>query len=506
MSRISAQMLAVAGVIAFALPASAGPRGGGGGGGAFHGGGGGGVFHGGGGGVFHGGGAPSFSRGPAIGGGMGALSHPGFSARSLGPAFHAGLPRSFSAAPFHGARSITGRGVGPRGLTYHAAHAGHGVYATRGIQAAHGIHGARGIHNVGGALASRSLHRAGVAGTVGLAGGAALAHGARWQHGERWQHRADWWHRRPFFGWAGPVFWPYFYDDFYYNVFWDYGPDYYYDPFWAYGYGDIYGALFSPYDYDELSGWTRPPRARSGVARANAATQGQQPPQWSAMCGDDTQVATLPIERITAAVSPDEQQRAALDALASASAQAAQTIKAACPADIAFTPTGRLDAMERRVHAMVQAVALIRPPLDSFYGMLSDEQKSRFNAVGLDKNRSTLRSQTATCGPNAAAIPTWPQARIDQAVRPRADQRALMDKLKDAGAQAAEMLDAACPAEPPATPPARLAAVAARLDALLRAVRLVHVALNDFYGSLSDEQKAQFNGIRPVVQNGQPKS
>jgi hypothetical protein len=67
------------------------------------------------------------------------------------------------------------------------------------------------------------------------------------------------------------------------------------------------------------------------------------------------------------------------------------------------------------------------------------------------------------------------------------------------------MLKAACPAESPTTPPARLAAIAERLDTLLSAVRLVRAALDDFYGALRDEQKAQFNGIAPVVQNVQPR-
>jgi hypothetical protein len=67
------------------------------------------------------------------------------------------------------------------------------------------------------------------------------------------------------------------------------------------------------------------------------------------------------------------------------------------------------------------------------------------------------------------------------------------------------MLKATCPAEPPASPPARIAALATRLDTMLNAVGLVHAPLNDFYNSLSDEQKAQFNSIPPVVQVGQPK-
>ena len=57
------------------------------------------------------------------------------------------------------------------------------------------------------------------------------------------------------------------------------------------------------------------------------------------------------------------------------------------------------------------------------------------------------------------------------------------------------MIAAACPAEMPMTPPARLDAIAKRLGALLDAVKLIQPPLNDFYSSLSDEQKARFNVI-----------
>jgi hypothetical protein len=259
--------------------------------------------------------------------------------------------------------------------------------------------------------------------------------------------------------------------------------------------------MFSPYGYGELAGWAPPAHTRSIARNAPSQPAPASPPtQWSTMCGGDTQAVDLPIDKIGATISPNADQRAALDALGNASVQAAQLIKSACPSDVAYTPTGRLAAMERRVQAMVQAVALIRPPLDKFYDSLSDEQKARLNGLAFadaDKARATTR----TCGPNAAAIPTWPQAQIEARLRPTQDQQALLDKLKDASAKAADTIKAACPGAPPATPPARLAAVATRLDALLDAVKLVHAALNDFYGSLSDEQKAQFNGIPPTVQN-----
>ena len=89
----------------------------------------------------------------------------------------------------------------------------------------------------------------------------------------------------------------------------------------------------------------------------------------------------------------------------------------------------------------------------------------------------------------------WPQARIDRAVRPTEEQRAKLDRLKDAAAQAADELKASCPTELPDTPPARLGAVAKRIDAMLKSVQTVRAALNEFYASLSDEQKAQFNAV-----------
>jgi hypothetical protein len=59
------------------------------------------------------------------------------------------------------------------------------------------------------------------------------------------------------------------------------------------------------------------------------------------------------------------------------------------------------------------------------------------------------------------------------------------------------MLKTACPAADAVTPPARLAAVGKRLDTMLQAVKLVRSALDDFYATLSDEQKAQFEAIGP---------
>ncbi|MDB5637071.1 MAG: hypothetical protein JWP51_1979, partial [Bradyrhizobium sp.] len=63
----------------------------------------------------------------------------------------------------------------------------------------------------------------------------------------------------------------------------------------------------------------------------------------------------------------------------------------------------------------------------------------------------------------------------------------------------ADMLKASCPATDPITPPARLEAIANRLETMLQAVKTVRAALDDFYGKLNDEQKAQFEAIGPAL-------
>ena len=57
------------------------------------------------------------------------------------------------------------------------------------------------------------------------------------------------------------------------------------------------------------------------------------------------------------------------------------------------------------------------------------------------------------------------------------------------------MLKTFCQPDNALTPPARLAAVGQRLDPMLQAIKMVRSALEDFYGTLTDEQKAQFEAI-----------
>jgi hypothetical protein len=153
--------------------------------------------------------------------------------------------------------------------------------------------------------------------------------------------------------------------------------------------------------------------------------------------------------------------------------------------------------MHLRLQALVDAVNTVSPPLDKFYDSLSDEQKARFNAIQPPAQQHAQGQQSA---PNLqaqcnATVMAWPTVKIDQVVQPNDAQREKLQGLQSAAAQAADTIKAACPTEQPATPPSRLAAIGKRLQAMLQAVETVQPALANFYSSLSDDQKARFDGM-----------
>jgi LTXXQ motif family protein len=332
---------------------------------------------------------------------------------------------------------------------------------------------------------------------------AATAATAGWHDGRG--HDGWWRHRNGGYGWVGPLFWPFAYYDFYEYAMWGYGYD---DPFWDYGYGDIYAGVFSPYGYDDLSGyWPQGSYQGSGSRRVGAqqtnAAQTAAPDQLAQMCGDDSRdIAGLPIDQIQKAIAPNDTQRAALDDLANASVKAAQDIKAACPTKIPLTAPDRLAAMQTRIEAMISAVGTVQPPLQKLYDLLTDEQKVRLNALGEGQRRADAAknksgSLAGNCSAAQPGVTGWPSAEIDAKVHPTDAQRTSLAALQDATAKAADMLKASCQTSEAITPPARLEAVGKRLEIMLQAVKSVRTALDDFYGKLSDEQKAQFEAIGP---------
>jgi LTXXQ motif family protein len=215
--------------------------------------------------------------------------------------------------------------------------------------------------------------------------------------------------------------------------------------------------------------------------------------EFSQMCGDGSrEIASWPIDRIEQSAFPTAEQRTGLDEFADAMIQAAQRIKDACPIEIVLTPTGRLEAMQKRIEGMAQAVAIVGPPFERLYSSLTDEQKARLDAANGQNQRN--RGSAASC--NLASNATrWPVDQIEKAVQPSREQQTKLDALKMAMVVAADDLKDACPSSLPASPRVHLRAISRRLDAMLKAVENVRAMFDDFYTTLSDEQKAQFNEI-----------
>src|SRR5438093_47065 len=155
--------------------------------------------------------------------------------------------------------------------------------------------------------------------------------------------------------------------------------------------------------------------------------------------------------------------------------------------------------MENRLKVMLQAVQTVRPPLERFYQLLSDEQKARLNAVSPGDKSSAAEDQRALtkfCRERVPAVTDLPFDRIAQATQPTPSQRSALDDLKAVSANAAESLKANCPIYAAVTPTGRIEAMEKRLGVTHEAALAVQPALTKFYDGLSDEQKARFNSLR----------
>ncbi|WP_407113823.1 Spy/CpxP family protein refolding chaperone [Bradyrhizobium sp. LMG 9283] len=314
-----------------------------------------------------------------------------------------------------------------------------------------------------------------------------------------WAPRQAWRHRHPavFVAWLGPVFWPYAYSDIFNYTFWSYA----YEPgYWAYAYDDFVDTVFwggdGPYSAYASIDRSDYPQAGGGRARPRASVSPQTLQQ---LCGTpDKGVTAWPLDDIARAVQPTPEQRALLDELKTAATNAAAVFKDSCAETYAMTPPGRLRAMMNRISATLEAVKIVRPALENFYNSLSDEQQARFNALGPNVGDRSSQQQEASsegCGDPKSGLTQLPIERIDAVVRPAGRQKDALERLDEATKQAVAALQAVCPDSVPLTPVGRLEAMGDRLQAMLAAAKLVQPALDEFYATLSSEQKARFNTL-----------
>jgi hypothetical protein len=305
----------------------------------------------------------------------------------------------------------------------------------------------------------------------------AFGNNANWNHwgghfwGAGWNNWGWGWG-----GWAGPVFWPFLLGDVLSFVFWPYA---YYDPFWWYGPPFIWASIFAPGPYFGLD-------------------YGYGPDYYGYGYGPDYGYAGSPSIYYGSSNGDGYRAAATLDDLSAASSQASDIIKSSCPSSFPLTPIGRLDAAEQRLDATIKAIRVVRSPLERFYQALSDEQRQRFNAMnGSTEGAPSAANMTAACSQGAGSFIDLPVQRIEQVVQPTAQQQSAFDDLKKATQKASDQLRSSCPTAVPKSPVARVETVETRLTAMAGAIKSVRPDLQNFYASLSDEQKAKFNTIGP---------
>jgi len=319
-----------------------------------------------------------------------------------------------------------------------------------------------------------------------------------WAPRDAWRHRK----RATFVAFLGPVFWPYAYSDIFEYTFW---PSAYEPGYWAYAYDDFVDTVFWGAD-NRYSAYASYPAGGGAISggRARERATALSPQTFRQLCGNPQGgVTAWPIAEITKTVRPTAEQRALLDELKAAAAKAADVFKQSCEDSFALTPPGRLRAMTNRVRATLEAVRIVRPALEKFYASLSDEQQARFNQIGpnnLGEQQQEAAAPSESCGDPKSSLTQLPIERIEAVTRPAGKQKQALDRLNGATRDAVKTLQAACPDSVPLTPVGRLEAMEKRLAAMLQAADLVQPAMDEFYASLSAEQKARFNTMPRVAE------
>ncbi len=259
--------------------------------------------------------------------------------------------------------------------------------------------------------------------------------------------------------------------------------------FWAYGYGAIVDAAFAGSD----AGDARAPHSRRVANGDNGAALPKEPELSADHC-DSGATAGDPdalIARIERAIGPSASQRDVLEELRPALAQAAQRVKAACPAATPATLAQRLAAIQDRIWTMRDALLTIRLPLEKFYGSLTDEQQWR-----LHRDQPNVRDPAKPadrrgemCAEGATPTTDDLMHGIEPAVRPAEPQRASFEALRLQSTAMAQLIAGSCPTYPLLGDMDRFAAAADRLDVMLFAIMTVSPTLQNFYDSLDDRQR-----------------
>jgi hypothetical protein len=282
---------------------------------------------------------------------------------------------------------------------------------------------------------------------------------------------------------------------------------------WATAYEEVLGFALWPDDYgpqlrsrgfdviaDTITGRFDRMRAPTRVATTGAARSDSGNDVSAEQCSDAPSADDKwPASRIEQALQLSDAQHATLNKLQLAANDAVKTIKSQCHLLGDLSPPDRLRALVQTLWVVRDGNLAVRAPLKDFYESLTSAQKSSFafrqpqNAPPSDdKTQVGGNKQYQACAAQNIGSAERLIKEIEMKVRPDKAQAASLENLHKASSDMAKLLVASCVQPIPADPLGRLDSAGDQITAMNYAASNVQLALDDFYGGLSQTQKARF--------------
>lgn len=266
---------------------------------------------------------------------------------------------------------------------------------------------------------------------------------------------------------------------------------------------DDYGAQFRGRGFDVIADTItgRFDRMRAPRVATTGAARNDTGSDVSADQCNDTSSADdkWPASRVEQVLQLSDAQHAALDKVQSAAADAVKTIKSNCRQLGDLSPPDRLRALVQALWVVRDGDMAMRAPLKDFYESLTSAQKNSFafqrpqNASPPDdKTQASENKQYQACATQNIGNAERLVKEIEMKVKPDKAQAASLENLHKASSDMAKLLIASCAQPIPADPLGRLDSASDQITAINYAASNVQIALDDFYGRLSQTQKAQF--------------
>ena len=282
---------------------------------------------------------------------------------------------------------------------------------------------------------------------------------------------------------------------------------------WVTAYEDVLGFAFWPDDYgaqfrsrgfdviaDTITGRFDRTRESTRVATTGAARSDGSSDVSSDQCDDAASAGDKwPASRIEQLLQLSDAQHATLEKVQLAANDAVKTIKSNCHQLGDLSPPDRLRALVQALWIVRDGGIAMRAPVKNFYESLTSAQKNSFavqpaqNAPAPgDKTQGGENKQYQACATQNVGSAERLVKEIEMKVRPDKTQTASLENLHKISSDMAKLLIASCAQPTPADPLARLDSASDQITAMNYAASNVQIALDDFYGRLSQTQKARF--------------